>query len=402
MLLKGKHVLIGICGGIAAYKIPLLVRLFVKNGAEVRCILTPSASAFVSPLTLATLSKQPVESQLFDPVTGTWANHVELGLWADLFVIAPLTASSLAKMAHGQSDNLLLTTYLSARCPVLAAPAMDLDMYAHPSVLRNLKTLGADGVHIMDADDGELASGLSGQGRMPEPEAIFAHAKHLLNPFSGKLKNTKVIITAGPTYEAIDPVRFIGNHSSGKMGIAIAEAFAAYGADVTLVLGPSSQAVEKLPNLKVQRISSAQEMLHAVQEHWQYQQIGVFAAAVADYRPKYEATDKIKKSDEEMLLSLVKNPDVLAWAGGHKNEDQYLIGFALETSNALENAQGKLKRKNLDLIVLNSLENKGAGFAHDTNQVTFVDGNNKITNFELLLKTDVAQNIVDYAIENKK
>ncbi len=402
MMLKGKLVLIGISGGIAAYKIPFLVRYLVKNGAEVRCILTPSASAFVTPLTLATLSKNEVASKLYDAETGIWTNHVELGLWADLFIIAPLTASSLAKMAQGQSDNLMLTTYLSARCPVLVAPAMDLDMYAHPSTTRNLATLKADGVHILDADSGELASGLSGQGRMTEPEDILQAAINLLCPIEQKLKNQKVLVTAGPTYEAIDPVRFIGNHSSGKMGIAIAHSFAQQGADVTLVLGPSSQKVDNSERIKIVRVNSAEEMLVAVQNEWHSQQIGVFSAAVADYRPKTQTTEKIKKNDDEMRIDLVKNPDILAWAGANKSSLQFLVGFALETNNALANAQSKLERKNLDLIVLNSLENEGAGFAFNTNKVTFVAANNKITNFELLLKTQVAENIVHYVIENKK
>jgi len=402
MMLKGKRVLIGISGGIAAYKIPFLVRYLVKNGAEVRCILTPSASAFVTPLTLATLSKNEVASKLYDAETGIWTNHVELGLWADLFIIAPLTASSLAKMAQGQSDNLMLTTYLSARCPVLVAPAMDLDMYAHPSTTRNLATLKADGVHILDADSGELASGLSGQGRMTEPEDMLQAAINLLCPIEQKLKNQKVLVTAGPTYEAIDPVRFIGNHSSGKMGIAIAHSFAQQGADVTLVLGPSSQKVDNSERIKIVRVNSAEEMLVAVQNEWHSQQIGVFSAAVADYRPKTQTTEKIKKNDDEMRIDLVKNPDILAWAGANKSSLQFLVGFALETNNALANAQSKLERKNLDLIVLNSLENEGAGFAFNTNKVTFVAANNKITNFELLLKTQVAENIVHYVIENKK
>jgi phosphopantothenoylcysteine decarboxylase/phosphopantothenate--cysteine ligase len=402
MMLKGKRVLIGISGGIAAYKIPFLVRYLVKNGAEVRCILTPSASAFVTPLTLATLSKNEVASKLYDAETGIWTNHVELGLWADLFIIAPLTASSLAKMAQGQSDNLMLTTYLSARCPVLVAPAMDLDMYAHPSTTRNLATLKADGVHVLNADSGELASGLSGQGRMTEPEDMLQAAINLLCPIEQKLKNQKVLVTAGPTYEAIDPVRFIGNHSSGKMGIAIAHSFAQQGADVTLVLGPSSQKVDNSERIKIVRVNSAEEMLVAVQNEWHSQQIGVFSAAVADYRPKTQTTEKIKKNDDEMRIDLVKNPDILAWAGANKSSLQFLVGFALETNNALANAQSKLERKNLDLIVLNSLENEGAGFAFNTNKVTFVAANNKITNFELLLKTQVAENIVHYVIENKK
>lgn len=402
MMLQGKRVLIGISGGIAAYKIPFLVRYFVKNGAEVRCILTPSASAFVTPITLATLSKNEAISKLYDAETGAWTNHVELGLWADLFIIAPLTASSLAKMAQGQSDNLLLTTYLSARCPILVAPAMDLDMYAHPSTKRNLSTLKADGVHILEATSGELASGLNGQGRMTEPEDILQAAIELLCPIEQKLKNIKVLVTAGPTYESIDPVRFIGNHSSGKMGIAIAQSFAKQGAEVILILGPSSQEIPNNELIKVVRVKSAEDMLEAVQSVWYNQQIGVFSAAVADYRPKAQAIEKIKKNDPEISIDLVKNPDILTWTGAHKDANQYLIGFALETNNAIENALIKLERKNLDLIVMNTLENKGAGFTHDTNIVTFVGANKKITNFDLLLKTEIAENIVHYVIENKK
>jgi phosphopantothenoylcysteine decarboxylase / phosphopantothenate---cysteine ligase len=398
-MLRGKRVLIGICGGIAAYKIPELVRLFVKNNAEVRCILTPSASSFVTPLTLATLSKNPVEAELFDPATGLWSNHVELGLWADLLVVAPLTASTLSKMAMGHSDNLLLTTFLSAKCPVLAAPAMDLDMYLHTSTQKNIEQLRSYGVTVMDARSGELASGLSGQGRMPEPEEIFRESLPLLLKKDARLKQKKVLITAGPTHEPLDPVRFIGNRSTGKMGIALAEKFALEGAAVSLILGPSTEKIAPYANLSVTHVSTAQEMLEAVQKLWPESAIGIFSAAVADYRPEHVANQKIKKDEDTLSISLTKNPDLLAWAGMNKTH-QYLVGFALETNNEEENARKKLIKKNLDAIVLNSLNNKGTGFGYDTNQISIIDKENKITNFELLKKTEVALNIVNYVVQN--
>jgi phosphopantothenoylcysteine decarboxylase / phosphopantothenate---cysteine ligase len=399
-MLKGKRVLIGVSGGIAAYKIPYLVRLLKKAGAEVRCILSPSASSFVTPLTLATLSENEVYSELFDPKTGTWTNHVELGLWADLLIIAPLTASTLSKLVMGHSDNLLMTTYLSAKCPVVIAPAMDLDMYAHHATQENLKTLIIRGVHVIDAEEGELASGLVGKGRMAEPEQIFDYAQYVLAQKSGRLSNKHVLITAGPTFEAIDPVRFIGNHSTGKMGIAIAEACAYDNAHVTLILGPTSEKAPTLPNIMVIRVQSADEMLSAVMSCWSKNEIGIFSAAVADYRPKAKAVEKIKKNAESFEIELIKNPDILSWAGANKTNNQYLVGFALETENELHNAQIKLERKNLDLIVLNSLRNAGAGFGHETNQVSFISKDNKITNFELLLKSKVAENLVNYVFEN--
>lgn len=399
-MLKGKRVLIGVSGGIAAYKIPYLVRLFKKAGAEVRCILSSSASSFVSPLTLATLAENEVHAELFNPQTGTWTNHVELGLWADVMIIAPLTASTLSKLVSGHSDNLLLTTYLSAKCPVVVAPAMDLDMYAHPSTQDNLETLKCRGVHVMDAEDGELASGLVGKGRMPEPEQIFEFTQFVFALENGRLTNKRVLVTAGPTYEALDPVRFIGNHSTGKMGIAIAEKCALENAHVTLILGPSNQSISKLPNLTVITVQCAEDMLAAVRNHWSDAQIGIFSAAVADYRPLEMANEKIKKNTDSMQIALVKNPDILAWAGQNKATDQYLVGFALETENEIEHAQSKLQRKNLDLIVLNSLKVPGAGFGYDTNQVSFIAKDNKITNFELLLKSEVAENLVNYVIEN--
>ncbi len=398
-MLRGKRVLIGVSGGIAAYKIPELVRFFVKNNAEVRCVITPSASSFVTPLTLATLSKNPVESVLYDPITGVWSNHVELGLWAELFIIAPLTASTLSKMVMGHSDNLLLATYLSARCPVLVSPAMDLDMYAHQSTQHNLDKLREYGISVIEARSGELASGLSGQGRMAEPSEIFNESLPLLLRQSYRLKNKKVLITAGPTYEALDPVRYIGNHSTGKMGIALAEKFALEGAEVSLILGPSTQPMAPYSNIQITRIFSADEMFNEVKKLWSNMDVGIFSAAVADYKPQTIADQKIKKSENNLDLVLTKNPDILAWAGENKKH-QLLIGFALETNNEVEHAKQKIIKKNLDAIVLNSLRDKGAGFGHDTNQISIIDRQNKITNFELLKKTEVALKIIDYVVQN--
>jgi phosphopantothenoylcysteine decarboxylase/phosphopantothenate--cysteine ligase len=398
-MLHGKRILIGICGGIAAYKIPELVRFFVKNNAEVRCVLSPSASSFVTPLTLSTLSNNSVESDLFDPKSGQWTNHVELGLWADIMIVAPLTASSLSKMALGHSDNLLLTTFLSCKCPVLVAPAMDLDMYKHPSIQNNLRKLATHGVHVMDANSGELASGLVGQGRMPEPKEIFETALSMLLRKEPKLLGKKVLITAGPTYEAIDPVRFIGNYSTGKMGIALAEKFALAGAEVVLILGPSQQPIGRFPSLTMIRVITALDMLHEVEKHWPSADVGIFSAAVADYKPKEISVEKIKKSVGEMPLTLIKNPDILAWAGANKSK-QFLLGFALETNNELINARTKLEKKNLDAIVLNSMKDQGAGFGYDTNQITIISKENKILNFELLKKTEAASNILNYVVEN--
>jgi phosphopantothenoylcysteine decarboxylase/phosphopantothenate--cysteine ligase len=399
-MLKGKRVLIGISGGIAAYKIPYLVRLFKKAGAEVRCILSPSASSFVTPLTLATISDNEVHSELFNPQSGQWTNHVELGLWADVMVIAPLTASTLSKLVVGHSDNLLMTTFLSAKCPIVVAPAMDLDMYAHASTQENLATIKGRGVFVLDAEEGELASGLVGKGRMAEPEQIFEYTSFVLAQKQGRLTGKKILITAGPSYEALDPVRFIGNHSTGKMGIAIAYQFALENAQVTLILGPSHETVPNLPNICVVRVQAAEEMMRATEQYWPSSDIGIFSAAVADYRPKLKAEEKIKKSNDLLHLELIKNLDILAWTGQNKSNHQYLVGFALETENEFENAQAKLNRKNLDLIVLNSLRNSGAGFGHNTNQVSFISKDNKITNFELLLKSQVAENLVNYVIEN--
>lgn len=392
--MRNKRILLGVTGGIAAYKIASLVRLLIKSGAEVRCIMTPASCDFITPLTLSTLSKNEVHLDFWDVKTGEWANHVELGMWPDIFVIAPLTASSMSKMVQGQSDNLLLATYLSAKCPVVVAPAMDLDMYQHPSTKTNLSALSAIGVSIIPPNRGELASGLVGEGRMAEPEEIHDYLNVFFDKaldYSGKA----VLVTAGPTYEAIDPVRFIGNHSSGKMGVEIAAAFLARGAQVTLVLGPSHEKISH-PNLTLVTILTAENMLHEVQQVWSNMDIGVFAAAVADYRPKTVADQKIKKNAAELTIELVKNPDILYWAGQNKTEHQTLIGFALETENEQVNALAKLEKKNLDLIVLNSLNDSGAGFAHHTNKIAIFDKGNKSQKFELESKKVVAENILDY------
>lgn len=401
--MQGKRILLGITGGIAAYKIAFLVRILKKSGAEVKCIMTPASSDFISPLVLATLSGNPVGIEFWDKKTGVWTNHVEYGLWADLFVVAPLTANSLSKMANGACDNLLLATYLSMKCPTIVAPAMDLDMYAHPTTRRNLETLKKDGVEVIPAESGELASGLEGEGRMAEPETI---AKAIQNHFDAndgdrKLTGKNVLITAGPTYEAIDPVRFIGNHSSGKMGFALAEKCLLEGARVTLVCGPTQLSITH-PNLTLVSVKTADEMLEKVKSYWDEMHIGIFSAAVADYKPKTVAVQKIKKSDTDLTIELVKNPDILSWAGSVKKSDQLVVGFALETNDLYENAKLKLQKKNLDLIVMNSLEDKGAGFAGDTNKISILDNHNNFTSFELKSKSEVANDIIEYVINYKK
>ncbi len=395
--LCGKHLLIGVSAGIAAYKIASLVRYFKKLEADVKVIMTPASCDFITPLTLSTLSQNPVAIEMYDEKTGEWTNHVELALWADIFVIAPLTANTLSKLANGQSDNLLTTTYLSAKCPVIVAPAMDLDMYKHHSTNHNLIQLEKDGVIVIPADTGFLASGLEGQGRMPEPEFIGDFVVDFLNE-SKQLEGIEVLITAGPTYEKIDPVRFIGNHSTGKMGFEIARAFLAKGATVNLITGPTSMILNH-PNLNRIDIFSASEMLVEVQKIWENCNIGVFAAAVADYRPKEIADQKIKKQSDELQIELIKNPDILKWAGSVKR-NQYLLGFALETQNADEYAKSKIDAKNLDAIVVNSLEDKGAGFGHDTNKIKIIDRNNKMRSFELKQKQQVAKDIVAFILDN--
>ncbi len=392
-MLSGKKILVGVTGSIAAYKTAYLIRELIKLEAEVRVIMTSASTDFIPPLTLSTLSKNPVAINFVKNDVGEWENHVEMGLWADLFIVAPATASTISKMASGQSDNLLLATYLSARCPVWVAPAMDLDMFAHITTRENLSALENHGVRIIEPASGELASGLEGKGRMEEPEEIAG----LINAyFSHKsiLKGKKIIITGGPTYESIDPVRFIGNHSSGKTGVIIADECAKRGADVTLVLGPSNhQPKSKL--VKVVKVRSAEEMFKAVQKQWPKSDIGIYSAAVADYRPKHSADQKIKKKDDDMSIDLVKNPDILKWSGENKTENQYLVGFALETNNEVENGKAKLQKKNLNLLVLNSLNDKNAGFGYDTNKVTFIKPNNILINFELKQKSLMANDILN-------
>lgn len=392
-----KHILIGVSAGIAAYKIASLIRYFKKLEADVKVIMTPASCDFITPLTLSTLSQNPVAIEMYDEKTGEWTNHVELALWADLMIIAPLTANTLSKLANGQSDNLLSTTYLSAKCPVIVVPAMDLDMYKHPSTLKNLIQLEKDGVTVIPADTGFLASGLEGQGRMPEPDFIGDFVVNFLSE-SKLLEGVEVLITAGPTYEKIDPVRFIGNHSTGKMGFEIARAFLAKGAKVNLITGPTAMTLDH-PLLNRIDIFSAEEMLAEVQKIWKSCNIGVFTAAVADYRPKEVANQKIKKQADELHIELIKNPDILKWAGSVKNK-QYLLGFALETQNAEDYAKSKINAKNLDAIVVNSLEDKGAGFGHDTNKIKIIDRNNKMRSFELKQKQQVAKDIVAFIIDH--
>jgi len=396
-VLNGKKILIGVTGSIAAYKIAELTRLFVKSDAEVRVIMTPSASDFISALTLSTLSKNPVLSTFSSGENGEWNNHVELGLWADVFVVAPATANTLAKMAGGISDNLLVATYLSARCPVFIAPAMDLDMYQHASTKENFKQLGEHGVHMVDAEFGELASGLTGTGRMAEPETIHQS----IADFFGKelsLSGKTVLVTAGPTQEKIDPVRFIGNHSSGKMGVAIARRLQDEGANVRLVLGPVSQSFD-LSGLHVSHVVSADEMFEMAKSLFDSSDVTVLAAAVADFKPQSTSGSKMKKSDGTLEIKLTQTPDIAKSLGSLKRENQIIVGFALETDNEIENATKKLASKNFDMIVLNSLNDPGAGFGLDTNKVTIIKKDNKPKEFELKSKEDVAADIVNSIIE---
>ncbi|WP_438424481.1 bifunctional phosphopantothenoylcysteine decarboxylase/phosphopantothenate--cysteine ligase CoaBC [Aquimarina macrocephali] len=391
-IISGKKILIGVTAGIAAYKTASLVRLFIKSGAEVKVIMTPAAKDFVTPLTLSTLSKNPVHSSFFDDEdeNAVWNNHVDLGLWADFMIIAPATANTLSKMATGNSDNLLLATYLSAKCPVYFAPAMDLDMYNHPSTHQTFKTLQEFGNIMIPAESGELASGLIGQGRMAEPSTIIEFVeKDILDKLP--LKGKQVLITAGPTYEAIDPVRFIGNHSSGRMGIELAKTAANLGAQVTLVLGPSALKIDHTL-IHVVNVISAKDMYEAVVSVYSDCDIAIASAAVADYRPKNISDQKIKKADTEFSIKLERTNDILKWMGAEK-KNQFLVGFALETENEEENAKNKLKNKNLDLIVLNSLNDKGAGFKGQTNKVTLINHKLEIKAFDLKTKSEVAQDI---------
>lgn len=393
-MLNGKKIIIGISGSIAAYKAILLVRLLVKAGAEVRVIMTPAAKDFVSPLTLSTLSKNKVLIDLFDE--DSWANHVMLGRWADVMVIAPLSCNTLAKMAHGFCDNLLLAVYLSATCPVVVAPAMDEDMWKHPSTKNNIDKILSYGNQLIPVESGELASGLIGEGRMAEPEAIVQYLQSTF--FLPKLlAGKKALVTAGPTYEAIDPVRFVGNHSSGKMGIAIAKELHERGADVTLVLGPSSQPIPD-NGIKVLRVRSADEMYHACIDLYSSADIAVMSAAVADYTPVTTASEKIKKKSDNWHLEFKKTKDILKSLGEQKKDKQFLVGFALETNNEKEYALNKLSSKNADMIVMNSLRDEGAGFGHDTNKITIFDRAGKEYHFDTKSKTAVAKDIVDTII----
>lgn len=391
-MLKGKNILLGVTGSIAAYKSALLVRLLVKEGASVKVIMTSDAKAFITPLTLATLCKNPVFTDFSNPETGEWYNHVELGLWADAFIIAPATANTIAKMAGGICDNLLLTTYLSAKCPVFIAPAMDLDMYKHKATLNNIKTLGSFGNIIIPSESGELASGLFGEGRMAEPEHIFSFINRYFEE-NLPLKGKRILVTAGPTYENIDPVRFIGNYSTGKMGFAIAEELALQGANVELVSGPTHLNLSH-PLINRVDVTSAQEMYDAATQVFSMCDAAILSAAVADYKPAETMEQKIKKGEDSRSIDLVPTHDILAELGRKKKSAQTLVGFALETNNELEYALDKIKRKNLDFIVLNSLNDVGAGFRHDTNKVTIIDKHNKIATFELKEKREVAKDIV--------
>ena len=400
-VLQGKKILLGITGGIAAYKTAHLVRLFIKLKAEVRVILTPSAKDFITPLTLSTLSKNEVYSSFYneEDENAVWNNHVDLGLWADLMLIAPATANTMSKMKNGTADNLLVATYLSAKCPVYFAPAMDLDMYKHASTKESLITLQSIGNILIPAASGELASGLVGEGRMAEPEDIVSFIEDdILNQLP--LKGQKIVITAGPTYEAIDPVRFIGNHSSGKMGFALAKAAAHLGAEVHLITGPTK---EQVVHSLIHRVDvvSAQEMYDAVHDVFQESNIAIFSAAVADYKPKNKVDQKIKKADASLALELTPTPDILASVGKIKT-NQYLVGFALETNNELENAKKKITSKHLDAIVLNSLNDKGAGFATNTNKITIIDKNLNSKVYNLKSKDEVAQDILTYILQNRQ
>ena len=399
-MLSGKKILIGVTGSIAAYKTAVLIRMLVKEGSEVKVIMTPLAKEFITPLTLATLSKNPVLTDFFNPVNGDWNSHVDLGLWADAFLIAPASANTIAKMASGIADNLLLTAYLSARCPVFVAPAMDLDMLHHPATIKNIETLKSYGNFILEPATGELASGLIGKGRMEEPEMLLAALKnHLDSPLKKKvqqkIKGKTILVTAGPTYEPLDAVRFIGNYSSGKMGFALAEVLAGCGAFVKLVSGPVSlkpghRNIEFIP------VQTAVEMLAKCLSCFKESDGAILSAAVADYRPKSPVKHKIKRTPGNLLVELEPNPDIAAELGKIKQSHQFLVGFALETENEMVNAEAKLKKKNFDFIVLNSLQDKGSGFNSDTNKITIISKNNKKVHFELKTKQEAALDIVQY------
>lgn len=399
-MLKGRKILLGVTGGIAAYKTATIIRLLVKEGAEVKVVMTPLAKEFITPLTMATLSKNPIMVDFFDPEDGRWNSHIDLGMWADLFLVAPVTANTMGKMAAGIADNLLLTTWLSARCPVFLAPAMDMDMLGHPATARNIEILRGFGNHIIEPDTGELASGLDGKGRMAEPEVIVKELKQFLSkkkitelPLAGK----RVFINAGPTMEPIDPVRFISNHSSGRMGIAIADEAARLGATVTLVLGPVAVSPSHA-NIITIAVKTAAEMKEASVRAFRKCDIGILAAAVADFTPETSSDKKIKRGEGVMTIRLRATEDIAAFLGTMKKKGQILAGFALETDNETGNATAKLKKKNLDLIILNSLRDEGAGFGHDTNRITIIDSNNNIDKFELKSKDEVASDILEKII----
>lgn len=397
--LQGKKIVLGITGSIAAYKSASIIRLLVKKGAEVQVVITPAGKEFITPLTLSTLSGKPVISEFFAAKDGTWHSHVDLGLWADLMLIAPATASTIGKMACGVADNMLITTYLSMKAPVIVAPAMDLDMYKHISTIRNIRTLKSDGVKVIEAAEGELASHLHGKGRMEEPGNIVSYLESFFSQ-QQTFDKKKILISAGPTYERIDPVRFIGNFSTGKMGFAIAESFAERGAEVILISGPSALSATH-PNITRINVESAKEMHDAALKYFPDTDIAIMSAAVADYRPDTYVTEKIKRKDGENLsIALTPNPDIAATLGKQKRDNQILVGFALETDNEMDNAQNKMAKKNLDFIVLNSLKDEGAGFGHDTNKVTVISNQGKSWALTLKSKKDIATEIIEIISNN--
>lgn len=395
-MIKGKKIVLGITGSIAAYKAAVLARALIKKGAEVQIVITPAGKEFITPLTLSTITSKPVISEFFARRDGTWHSHVDLGLWADAMVIAPATASTIGKMANGIADNMLITTYLSMKAPVFVAPAMDLDMYAHPSTQKNLDTLRSYGNVIIEPAEGELASHLVGKGRMEEPEKIVEVLENFFTE-GMDLKGKKIMITAGPTYEKIDPVRFIGNYSSGKMGYALAECCAERGAEVILVSGPVS-ITEKHPNIRKISVESAEEMYQAAVREFTGSDAAILCAAVADFTPESQSEQKIKREKEDLVLRLKPTHDIAAALGNLKKENQIMVGFALETNDEVEHAKDKLERKNLDFIVLNSLNDKGAGFRHDTNKITIID-KNSVTEFPLKDKKEVAADIINHLAE---
>lgn len=398
MTLKGKHIILGISGSIAAYKAASLARLFIKEGAEVQIVITPSGKEFITPVTLSALTGKPVICDFFGANDGTWHSHVDLGLWADVMVIAPATASTMGKMANGIADNMLITTYMSMKAPVFVAPAMDLDMFAHPSTIRNMALLQSYGNHIIEPASGELASHLIGKGRMEEPENIVARIKEHFEK-QESLSKKKILITAGPTYEKLDPVRFIGNYSSGKMGFALAEECAERGAEVVLIAGPVSLKTSH-SNIKRIDVESAEQMYEATTREFSDSDTAILCAAVADYRPNNRAENKIKRTEGvNLTLELVANKDIAASLGKVKKEGQTLIGFALETNNEEQNALAKIQKKNLDFIVLNSLNDNGAGFQHDTNRIAIIDKNGNRTDFDLKSKREVAKDIINYTLD---